>query len=152
MPSKFWQSLKKLRVPSRKKSSESGSSLENEPLQRPPVPQRPRVRIGVRRNPDLVGVEYQFRARKQVQAMDLLLTLKEMEAEFPPEVTANPFMLEYTTLQFVKTILMRVSEGIPVTSCWAKQVEDVLCQTELEKTNFREAVNWVKLMMEDQLD
>ncbi|AAQ23989.1 C protein [Mossman virus] len=152
MPSKFWQSLKRLRVPSRKRSSESDSTYQELQPQPPQIPLRPRVKIGVRRNPDLVGVERSNKAQHQVLALDLLNTLKEMEMEYPMEGPMAPFRLEYSTLQFVKTILMRVSEGHLVTSCWARQVELNLCQTQQEIENLHEAISWVKMMMQDNQD
>ncbi|UQM99579.1 accessory protein [denalis virus] len=150
MPSRFWRSLKKLRVPRRRSTSSSDSQLI--------PPQEPlaesigdvKVRIGVRKNPDLVGLERSNKAQTQDLASLILAQLRDLEKDYPlqtPRIITN---LEYSTLQFVKTILMRIMEGLPINSTWVRQVEEYICTTSQEKENLMEAVNWVRMMIRDQ--
>ncbi|UQM99571.1 accessory protein [denestis virus] len=150
MPSKLWRSLKKLRVPRLK--SHSSNDSQSSPLEEKLQSDNPevKVRVGVRKNPDLVGVEKQCRVKKQDLAAAILSQLRDLEKEYPAQVPRVLTNLEYSTLQFVKTILMRVMEGAPVNSVWMRQVEEYICTTPQEKENLNEAMNWVKMMMEDQ--
>ncbi|ACL97356.1 C protein [Nariva virus] len=148
MPSRFLQSLRKLTLRRQRTNAEEDSQSRESPPRPPPRTPRPRVRVGVRKNPDLVGVEKETQARKQAEAINLLTMLRDMERENLRGLRGLEGLTEYTTVQFVKTILMRVSEGSPVTSCWVQQVEEHICQSQREKEALHEAVQWVRAVMQ----
>ncbi|ATW63186.1 C protein [bank vole virus 1] len=150
MPSKLWKSLKKLRVPRPRNNSVPESTSPTPTSHDQTTDPEVRVRIGVRRNPDLVGVERQTKVLKQDLALVILTQLRDLEKDYPAQVPHIITSLKYSTLQFVKTILMRVMEGLPINSTWVRQVEEYICTTSQEVQNLKEAVEWVRKMMEDQ--